>query len=120
MKRRTEFGSTLRRHDETHERFYGMTSYQRDMARPLKQTAQNVITGCKTKNKQFAGINFREPENTGPKQLSALTGEYYKTQKEPKDNTLCQRNWIPNVDKGVKVANFNLDYNIKKNKAKGV
>lgn len=36
VKRRTDFGSTLRRHDETHKRFYGMTSYQRDMARPLK------------------------------------------------------------------------------------
>ena len=36
VKRRTEFGSTLRRHDETHKRFYGMTSYQANFERPVK------------------------------------------------------------------------------------
>lgn len=34
--RRTDFGSTLRRHDETHERLYGMSSYHRNFSRPLK------------------------------------------------------------------------------------
>jgi len=65
-----------------------------------------------------------------------LTGEFYKTGKgfefdlltplldkdgfehgiaDPKDNTQVQRNWIPNHDKAIRVADFNLTYNENKN-----
>lgn len=33
---------------------------------------------------------------------------------------MCQRNWIPNHDKAVKVANYNLVYNQRVNKKAGV
>lgn len=33
---------------------------------------------------------------------------------------MCQRNWIPNIDKAVNVAKFNLNYNRKINEKRGV
>merc|ERR1712228_1067014 len=79
-KRRTDFGSTLRRHDETHQRFYNMTQYSSNHSRPLHKTAQNVIEGTQKANKRAAGINHRPHDQQGNKTISALTGELFKTE----------------------------------------
>jgi len=39
---------------------------------------------------------------------SALTGEVFKTERDPQQNTLVQRSWLPYVENSIKAAETNM------------
>lgn len=50
---------------------------------------------------------------------SVLTGEKYKNEIDPKDNTAIQRSWMPQKDKALLAAQSNLQTNLNMNKTTG-
>ncbi|EGR32527.1 hypothetical protein IMG5_079140 [Ichthyophthirius multifiliis] len=114
----SDFGSTFKKFPESHEKFYGMTSYQQAFSRPIKETAKQVIEIQEKKN-NFAGTNERPLNQQCSKMTSVLTGEKYKNEQDPKDNTSIQRAWLPYYDKALQVAEKNLQINNQINQSKG-
>ncbi|KRX02786.1 hypothetical protein PPERSA_02276 [Pseudocohnilembus persalinus] len=107
----TDFGSTFQRHKETHDKFYGITQYQHTHSRPIQSTAQQVIENYEKNKDKFSGANERPVEKQSIKSISALTGEKFKNEQEPKDNTAIQRSWLPYQDKALNAADNNLKNN---------
>jgi len=104
----TDFGSTFKKHGPEHERFYNMTTYQQHFDRTPQPTAEEVITNDLKKLTSFAGYNSRPDNLKGPKMVSAMTGEVYKTERDPQQNTLVQRSWLPYVENSIQVAEGNM------------
>jgi len=104
----TDFGSTFKKHGVDHERFYTMTTYQQHYDRTANPTAQEVIDREGKKLATFAGYNLRPEEDKGIKMTSALTGEVFKTEKDPQQNTTVQRSWLPYVENAIKTAENNM------------
>ncbi|KAL4432987.1 hypothetical protein ABPG74_005360 [Tetrahymena malaccensis] len=115
----SDFGSTFKKFPETHEKFFGMTTYQQSFSRPLKETAQQIIAQSEKKINHFAGTNERPVHQQSTKMTSVLTAEKYKNEQEPKDNTSIQRSWLPYKDKALQVAQNNLIKNETLNQTKG-
>lgn len=104
----TDFGSTFKKHGVDHERFYKLTTYQQHFDRTANPTAQEVIEKDGKKLSSFAGYNLRPEDQRGIKMTSALTGEVFKTERDPQQNTLVQRSWLPYVENSIKAAETNM------------
>ena len=75
----TDFGSTFKKHNQDHNRFHMLTSYQKDFDRASNPTAQEVIEKQGQKVKSFAGYEQRPQHLMGIKMTSPLTSEVFKT-----------------------------------------
>jgi len=107
----TNFGSTFKKHEPDHERFYMMTSYQQHFDRPEKPTTQEVIEKDAKRVTSFKGYVSRPEEQKGIKMTSTLTGESFKTQLDPQQNTRVQRSWLPYVEGAIQAAENNINKN---------
>jgi hypothetical protein len=115
----TDFGSTFRKHGPDHERFYMLTTYQQSFDRTENPTAQEVIEKDGKKLTSFAGYNVRPEHLKGIKMTSALTGEVFKSEKDPQQNTRVQRSWLPYVENSIKAAEDNIRKNETANMSSG-
>jgi len=104
----TDFGSTFKKHDADHQRFFTMTTYQQHFDRTPNPTAEEVIAQDGKKLSSFAGFNPRSETLKGIKMTSALTGEVFKTERDPQQNTLVQRSWLPYVENSIQTAENNM------------
>jgi len=104
----TDFGSTFKKHPVDHERFFNMTTYQQHYDRTPNPTAEEVIVREGKKLGSFAGYNNRAENQKGIKMTSALTGEVFKTERDPQQNTLVQRSWLPYVENAIQTADNNM------------
>jgi len=104
----TDFGSTFKKHGADHERFYNMTTYQQHYDRTPNPTVEEVIAKDGKRLTSFAGYNSRPENLKGIKMNSALTGEVFKTERDPQQNTLVQRSWLPYVENSIQVADANM------------
>ncbi|EGR29563.1 thioesterase family protein, putative [Ichthyophthirius multifiliis] len=116
----TDFGSTFKKFPESHEKFYGITNYQHSFSRPLKQTANEIISAREKKLINLAGTNERPYNQQCLKMTSILTAEKYKNGIDPKDNTAIQRSWLPYYDKAIFFAEKNIQQNNEMNKVNGI
>jgi len=107
----TNFGSTFKKHEPDHERFYMMTSYQQHFDRQEKPTPQEVIEKDGKRVTSFKGYNARPEEQKGIKMTSTLTGESFKNQLDPQQNTRVQRSWLPYVEGAIQAAENNMKKN---------
>jgi len=115
----TDFGSTIRRHEPDHQRFFTMTTNQQFFDRTEKPTPQQIIEADGKKLSSFAGFNVRPEEEKGIKMTSPLTGEALKTEKDPQQNTRVQRSWLPYVENSIKAAEANIQKNEEVNTSTG-
>jgi len=115
----TDFGSTFKKHGVDHERFYTMTTYQQHFDRTTNPTAEEVIEKEGKKLSSFAGYNIRPEDQRGIKMTSALTGEVFKTERDPQQNTLVQRSWLPYVENSIKAAETNMSKSQQVNTSNG-
>jgi len=104
----TDFGSTFKKHPADHQRFFTMTTYQQHFDRTPNPTAEEVIAKEGKKLASFAGYNARPENQRGIKMTSALTGEVFKTERDPQQNTLVQRSWLPYVENALQTADENM------------
>jgi hypothetical protein len=104
----TDFGSTFKRHVPDHERLFNMTTNQQFYDRPQNPTVEQVIEKDGARLKAFAGSNKRPDHLQGIKMTSPLIGEVYKTQKDPQQNTIVQRSWLPYAESALKSADDNM------------
>jgi len=104
----TDFGSTFKKHGVDHERHYMMSTYQQHYDRPQKETSEDVIQKEGKKLASCAGYEVKPDHLRGPKMVSTLTGEVFKTEKDPQQNTRVQRSWLPYVENSIKVAEDNM------------
>jgi len=104
----SDFGSTFRKHGEDHERHYMLTTYQQAFDRIQNPTPKMVIETEGKKLNFFSGYNVRPDTQKGIKMISPMTGEVFKTEKDPQQNTRVQRSWLPYVENSIKVAEENL------------
>jgi len=107
----TDFGSTFKKHNQDHERFYMMTTYQQHFDRVEKTTPQEVVEKDGKRLSSFKGYTGRPDAQKGIKMTSTLTGEVFKQEQDPQQNTRVQRSWLPYVEGAIKTA----EENIKKN-----
>jgi len=105
----TDFGSTFKKHDAEHQRFHMLTTYQQTFDRPQHITAQDAIDREGAKLRTFAGNNARPQNQQGIKMTSPLTGEAYKTQSDPQQNTTVQRSWLPYMENALSTAQENMN-----------
>jgi hypothetical protein len=115
----TDFGSTFKKHVPDHERFYMMTSYQTHFDRPEKATPQEVIEKDGKRVTSFKGYVARPEEQKGIKMTSTLTGESFRTQLDPQQNTRVQRSWLPYVEGAIQAAESNIKRNEEINASTG-
>ena len=104
----TDFGSTFKKHGPDHERLFNMTTYQQYHDRPVEQTVQDVIEKDGAKLTSYAGGYARPEHLQGIKMTSPLVGEVYKTQRDPQQNTVVQRSWLPYSENALNVADDNI------------
>lgn len=104
----TDFGSTFKKHVPDHQRLFNLTTYQQFYDRQENPTAQEVIEKDGAKLRSFAGGNKRPENLQGIKMTSPLVGEVYKTQKDPQQNTIVQRSWLPYAENALKAADDNM------------
>jgi len=104
----TNFGSTFKKHEPDHERFYMMTTYQQQFDRAHKPTPQEVIEKDGKRVTGFKGHVARPEEQKGIKMTSTLTGESFKNQLDPQQNTRVQRSWLPYVEGAIQAAEANI------------
>lgn len=57
------------------------------MSKPIDQTTEEAIKEYEKSKKVYAGYNERPLDQQSLKAISMLTGEKYKNEKDPKDNT---------------------------------
>eukprot|EP01017_Pseudomicrothorax_dubius_P028085 TRINITY_DN3314_c0_g1_i1.p1 TRINITY_DN3314_c0_g1~~TRINITY_DN3314_c0_g1_i1.p1 ORF type:complete len:330 (-),score=53.73 TRINITY_DN3314_c0_g1_i1:148-1137(-) len=117
---KSDFGSTLKRHDREHDRLYAMTSYNGAYSRPQKESAAETIKNIEKQLSKPAGFNSVKSPNEGLKMTSALTGEKLKEGADPKEDTRVQRAWLPQVDKAIEVASRNVERNDEANQTRGL
>jgi hypothetical protein len=115
----TNFGSTFNKHQPDHERFYMMTSYQQHFDRAEKPTPQEVIEKDGKRVSSFKGYTRRPEEEKGIKMTSTLTGESFKNQLDPQENTRVQRSWLPYVEGAIIAAENNMKKNVEINASTG-
>jgi len=104
----TDFGSTFKKHGVEHERHYMMSTYQQTFDRPQKETPEEVIEKEGKKLASFAGYDVRPEHLKGPKMTSTLTGEVFKAERDPQQNTRVQRAWLPYVENAIIAAETNM------------
>jgi len=107
----TDFGSTFKKHNQDHDRFYMMSTYQQHFDRAEKTTPQQVIEKDGAKLTSFKGYTGRPDEQKGIKMTSTLTGEVFKQEQDPQQNTRVQRSWVPYVEGSIKAAEKNMKKN---------
>jgi hypothetical protein len=107
----TNFGSTFKKHEPEHDRFHMMTSYQAHFDRQEKPTPQEVIEKDGKRVTSFKGATHRPEDQKGIKMTSTLTGETFRTQLDPQNNTRVQRSWLPYVEGAIQAAESNLRKN---------
>jgi len=107
----TDFGSTFRKHGADHERHYMLTTYQQHFDRADNKTAQEVIERDGKKLGSFAGYNIRSENSKGIKMTSTLTGEVFKAEQDPQQNTRVQRSWLPYAENAIQAAENNIRKN---------
>jgi len=115
----TDFGSTFKKHGADHDRMYMLTTYQQSFDRAENPTAQEVIEKDGKKLSSFAGYNIRAENLKGIKMTSTLTGEVFKAEKDPQQNTRVQRSWLPYVENAIKAAEDNIRRNDDANMSSG-
>jgi len=116
----SDFGSTFKKHNLDHQRFFNMTTHHEAFDRPTKQTPQEFTQTQLEKLNRFGGKNPRPYEQTGIKMTSALTGEQYKNQKDPQQNTKIQRSWLPYKENALEAAENNIKQNTMRNTSLGL
>ena len=77
----TDFGSTLKKHNDDHQRLYSMTTYQQQYDRTANPTAEEVIDRDGKRLSSYAGYNAKPEHLKGIKMTSTLTGEIFKAGK---------------------------------------
>lgn len=107
----TNFGSTFKKHEPDHDRFYMMTSYQQHFDRQEKPTPQEVIEKDGKRLTAFKGYQPRSEDAKGIKMTSTLTGENFKNELDPQQNTRVQRAWLPYVENSIQTAENNMRKN---------
>jgi len=115
----TNFGSTFNKHEPNHERFYMMTSYQQHFDRAEKPTPQDVIEKDGKRVTSFKGYKPRPENEKGIKMTSTLTGESFKNELDPQQNTRVQRSWLPYVEGAIIAAENNIKKNEEMNATTG-
>jgi len=115
----TDFGSTFRKHDVEHQRFHMLTTYQQGFDRYQNPTVQEVIAKEGQKLGTFAGGKAKPDNSQGIKMTSPLVGEVFKTQKDPQQNTLIQRSWLPYVENALSTADDNMRKSTEANLSNG-
>lgn len=115
----TDFGSTFKKHEADHQRFFALTTYQQFFDRKENPTAQETIDQAGSKLTSFAGYKGRTENAKGIKMTSTLTAEVFKSEKDPQQNTRVQRSWLPYVENSIKVAEDNIQKNDTVNASSG-
>ncbi len=67
-----------------------MTSYADAFSRPIKKSANQVISEYEKTKNNFAGINERPASDQKMQMTSVLTGEKFKNRKIQKKNFICK------------------------------
>ena len=96
-----------------------LTTYQQSFDRTENPTPQEVIEKDGKKLGSFAGYNVRPEHLKGIKMTSALTGEVFKAENDPQQNTRVQRSWLPYVENSIKAAEENIRKNEEANMSSG-
>jgi len=104
----SDFGSTLKTHGPDHQRSFSLTTYEKFFDRAEKTTPQKIIKTQGPKLGSFAGYNGRPETQKGIRMTSALTGEVFKTDKDPQQNTRIQRAWLPYAENSIEAAEKNI------------
>jgi len=115
----TDFGSTFKKHGADHDRHFMLTTYQQNFDRATNPTAQEVIEKEGKKLTSFAGYNVRAEHLKGIKMTSTLTGEVFKAEQDPQQNTRVQRSWLPYVENAIQAAENNIRKNDDANMSSG-
>jgi hypothetical protein len=116
----SDFGSTFRKHEGDHQRFHNMTTNSQFFDREKHVTPEEYIKTQGAKLKSFAGYEPRTMENQGIKMNSTLTGEIYKSEKDPQQNTRIQRSWLPYTENAIIVSEQNIQKNQTMNATAGL
>jgi len=117
----TDFGSTFKRHEPDHERFFNLTTNQQYFDRPRPNlTSDEVIEKDGKRLASFAGYEARPESLKGIRMTSAMTSEVFKIAKDPQQNTRVQRSWLPYVEGAIKAAENNVEKNVTMNTSLGI
>jgi len=116
----SDFGSTFRKHENDHQRFFGLTANNQFYDRSKNQTAEEYIKTAGQRINSFAGGNARTQDQQGIKMNSTLTGEIYKAEKDPQQNTRVQRSWLPYTENAIIVSEQNIQRNQDMNATAGL
>jgi len=116
----SDFGSTLKQHGPDHGRTYNLTTYQQFHGRNSVPTSQDVAQIDGKKMATGAGFNIRPETAKGIKMTSPLTGEVFKQEPDPQQNTRIQRAWLPYVEGAVKAAEEGLQKTSTLDQSQGV
>jgi len=116
----SDFGSTLKQHGPDHGRHFSLTTYQQFHGRQSVPTSQTVAQDDGKKLATGAGFNIRPETAKGIKMTSPLTGEVFKQEQDPQQNTRIQRAWLPYVEGAIKAAEEGLQKTQTLNQSSGV
>jgi len=116
----TNFGSTFKKHDQDHERFWHLTTNQKVYGRRAETTPEEVIVKDGKLLTSFGGYNARPEHNKGIQMSTALISETFKQELDPQQNTRVQRAWLPYVEGAIKAAESNIEKSQTLNSSNGL
>jgi len=105
----TDFGSTFKKHPETHEKLFHLTTNQQFYDRPKVITPQEVIEKEGKLLNSFGGYEARPDHLKGIQMSTPMISEVFKQEKDPQQNTRVQRAWLPYVEGAIKAAEGNIE-----------